>query len=359
MKICIVSRHDFRTHAKASIHFHAEALARMGHEVKFLSICFSPLSRAATDGRVELRLTENKWELSSGVNCFLWKTPLHPLSVLGWRGHLFGWMFHLYPAFPSTEVDTALAQADILIFQSGPSPILIRRARKLNPRAKIIYLASDLLSTAKVHPSVQKVLDGEANSIDKVVVVARAMLSNFASVFGEKTRFIPHGIEKNRFTGDYPSPFSARPCVVAIGSMLFDHAAVFEAARLLPSIQFHLIGTGSPRSELANVRVYGRMPFSETVAYLKHADVGLAPYCPQDDGAYLVDSSLKLIQFGYLGVPAVCPTYAVGDKKARIGYIAGDGESMAQAILHAIKTGRCESDHDVLSWTEAAMKLIE
>jgi 2-beta-glucuronyltransferase len=62
-----------------------------------------------------------------------------------------------------------------------------------------------------------------------------------------------------------------------------------------------LIGTGREFPAPSNVRFYKEMPFKATLPYIKHADFGIAAYRPSANSGYLAQSSLKLMQYEYLG----------------------------------------------------------
>ncbi|MGO7251742.1 hypothetical protein ACCS63_36010, partial [Rhizobium brockwellii] len=78
--------------------------------------------------------------------------------------------------------------------------------------------------------------------------------------------------------------------------------------------------------------------------YIRHADIGIAPYHSALDAAYLVDTSMKLMQFEAAGVPAVCPTFAQGGRMSRFGYTVGDADSIVRAVNAALKQGRGDVD---------------
>lgn len=120
--------------------------------------------------------------------------------------------------------------------------------------------------------------------------------------------------------------------------MLFDPGFFAEASHRFPNVHFHIIGCGQPHhpSYGSNVTVYDEMPHEETVRYIRHADIGIAPYRSESVPGYLADTSMKLIQYDFLAVPAVCPHSVTGDYASRFGYTPGDGVSVEQAITRAL-----------------------
>ncbi|MGO8846274.1 MAG: hypothetical protein ACLQFI_13225, partial [Methylocella sp.] len=79
-RILIISGHDFRSPRKANIHFIAQELAKIA-SVRFLSVGFSNLSLIKGDPRLELAGQANVARHDNGVECFLWKTFVHPCNI--------------------------------------------------------------------------------------------------------------------------------------------------------------------------------------------------------------------------------------------------------------------------------------
>jgi 2-beta-glucuronyltransferase len=125
-------------------------------------------------------------------------------------------------------------------------------------------------------------------------------------------------------------------------------------------VTFHVIGGGSAAATLAapNIRTYDEMRFSDTIPYLLHADFGIAPYNAERVAPYLVDTSMKLMQYGALGLPAVCPTVVAGDKTGRFGYQPGDAGSIADAVRGALALGRYQGEVP-LNWRQVTDRILD
>lgn len=334
--IVLISRHDYRTRRRASVHFIAEAMSRKGHKVRFISIGFSFLSKLRNDSRCELNGRSNNWEIVDGVQCYLWKTSWHPFDMgLGIVRFLSGYLYDIWANTPCQAIDESASWADAIIIESGISPILLKRLDKVRSSASLIYKSSDLLATAKVHPRIQVVLDRNIGLLDHIIVVARSMRPHFAKATCP-IHFIPHGIDTDIFAQPTENPYIGPKNIVSVGSMLFDNRAVAVAASAYPDYRFHLIGCRALGDFPSNVIQYDEMPFEKTVRYLRHADIGLAVYADMPDGSYLVDSSMKLMQFGHIGLPAVTPHFAVGDVPLRFGYDPLIPSTIVSAIAQAI-----------------------
>lgn len=356
--ILIVSGHDFRSPRKANIHFIASELSK-NTPVRFLSIGFSDLSLFKADPRTELTKLSNRVGMENGVECFLWKTLIHPFNMrvrslrFVERAH-FDFYRSRLPEIPRRW----MREARIIIIESGLGVMFIEMIRRLNRDSKIIYNASDDLAALDCSAYLRLELARVAGCIDWVRVPSRLLaerLSSKAPLF-----FIPHGIHHELRDQDDASPFESGIHAVSVGSMLFDRNFFELAADLFPDVHFHVIGAGTRSRALsgANIHVYGEMKFRETVKFIKNANFCIAAYSGGEHPAYLADTSMKLLQYDFLGLPAVCPSFVAGNHSYRIGYEPGDRASIKRAIEHALAQ-RKHTGSDFLSWEEVTKRLLD
>ena len=354
VRVLILSRHDYRTKRKASAHFLAKALVEQGHEVRFFSVGYSWLSRLRSDSRAFLDSRSNRWETVDGVQAYLWRGSWHAMRMPLVRDRM-GYLYDMWARSRCDALDEAAATADVIIVESGIAPALIPRVRAAAPNARLIYRAADLLSTAGVHPRVQEILEQSDDDVDLVVVVAHAMLPHFDQFRAPKI-VLRHGVDREQICAATESPYPGSRNIVSVGAMLFDPKPVSIAAERWPDWTFHLIGV--PTSSFPdNVVQHPEMPFSSTLPYLRHADIGLAAYQKEAQSDYLAESSLKLLQFGAIGLPAVCPQFAVEPGSLRFGYDPEDPATIVNAMERAANSPRAVSH--VRSWSEVAESLIE
>lgn len=353
----VLSAHDYRSPRKANIHFITAELAQRG-TTRFFSLRYSHLSRYTADPRLSIDERANRIESYKGVDCFLWKTPVHPFNTR--RSALRPvetMMFRWYVAAASPVLRRWIEEATVILFESGTAPVFFELARRLNPAARTVYIASDDLDTINSAAYVKHTFRRIAPEIDVIRLPSRAMartVPSTANVF-----FIPHGVDHELAGLGDPSPYGEGIHAVAVGSMLFDPQFFVVASRRFPDITFHVIGCGQPRHPDygPNVRVYGEMAHAETVRYIKHARFGIAPYRAAVLPDYLADTSMKLIQYDFFGLPAVCPWAVVGDYASRLGYRPGDEASIAAAIHVALDTPRQPSRRHP-SWAEVADRVL-
>ena len=357
-KFLVLSAHDYRTPRRANIHFISDELSTRGH-TRFFSLRYSTLSRWKNDIRLPLDDSANLVEERNGVECFLWKAALHPFNTRRrWLRPLENLMFRWYVRSPPPVLVAWLREAEVVIFESGTAVVFAELARKLNPSARLIYRASDSLSAIDSARYVERAFAEAAPHMDAIALVSPAMADEIASK--DNLYHIGHGIDPEIERLADPSPYTSGLHAVAVGSMLFDPAAIAVASRGFPEVTFHVIGSGRGRMPEYgdNVVVYGEMPHAQTLRYIKYATFGIAPYASAQLPAYLADSSLKLLQYDFFALPAICPHAIVGRYASRFGYTPGDAESIVAAIRGALQAPRVRS-RECLDWPGTVDRLLE
>ncbi|MDH5835574.1 glycosyltransferase family 1 protein [Luteimonas kalidii] len=354
----VLSAHDYRTPRRANIHFIAAELARRG-PTRFFSLRYSLLSRWKGDARLALDDRANRIEMHDGVECYLWRALVHPFnSRRRWARPLEDAMFAWYADHPPAVLERWIAEADVIVFESGTAVAFIEAARRLNPAARLVYRASDSLAAINAAHWVERRFDRVAPMLDVIALVSPAMAPAIAS--RDNVFHVGHGLDPGLDALGDPAPYDPGIHAVAVGSMLFDPRVFVAASRVFPEITFHVIGSGQGRHPGYgdNVVVYGEMPHARTIPYIKHARIGFAPYASQEVPAYLADSSMKLLQYDYFGLPAVCPHVVVGGRDGRHGYVPGDEASLIAAIRSALAQPRARPRR-LLDWAEVTDRVLD
>jgi 2-beta-glucuronyltransferase len=356
--VFVSSVHDYRMARRGSIQALADAVSRQGYDTRFISLRFSPLSLRKNDPRAFLWPRANRWEQQGDIGCYIWRTPFHPFaSRRNWLSAAMAPAHDLYGAWPNGDIDEVIGHAALIIVESGLGAAFLTRFRRKNSAAKIIYLAADVLDVIGAHPKIQQRLEEAVPDIDHICLRARAMAPGFYWA-RDKTFTLPPGIHPPDFETIGPSPYGPGCHAVSVGAMLFDVGFVRAAAEAAPDINFHIIGCGQSFTAPDNVRLYDEMPFRETLPYLRHADIGLAPYRDAGSASYLAESSLKLAQYDYLGLPAVCPDFAVGAHPRRFGYRVGDSAAIKSALDAALRDPGPHPAPRARAWDDVALRLI-
>jgi 2-beta-glucuronyltransferase len=358
-KIVVLSAyHDYRTAKRASIHQVARALAKLGHDVSFISMRFSHLSRWKGDSRLALSDRSNRIEMVDEIKCYLWRTMLHPFaSNKAPINAMMGAFFEIYAQTPNKIVDQFLSAADYVIIESSVAAIFVRRIHRLNQQAHIIYYATDLLDTVGAHPFVQRQLEKDGALIGHVSMRSPRMMNDFKWA-GPRRYRAEFGVDVSEFSDVGQTPYAAACNVVSVGSMLFDPSFFQAVAPSFPDVTFHVIGCGMKFSAPENVIIYDEMRFRDTLAYLKYATIGVAPYRPAPGTEYLAESSLKLAQFEYFGLPSVCPDFAVGTNASRVGYQVNDVDSMCRSLSRALEMVGTVPQRQFQSWEDVAARVL-
>lgn len=354
----IITRQDQRSSRKVNVHFIAEQLAKRG-PVRIFSFAFSYLSRLKKDQRVELWDRSNRMETFEGIDCYLWRNWLHPVNLRKkilrpLEAFLFGMYTFLTPAIARKWI----RESDFILFESGFPILLLRLCKKLNPKARLVYLASDSLYTIDCAETIIQQFYRYGRLFDFMILPSRILKPEMPE--GVPCYFVPHGLDKSIAQHADPSPYEEGSVnIVSVGSMLFDETFFQIAADAFPDVTFHVIGGGANAEKLTapNIRVYGEMPFLDTIPYLKHARAGVAPYNGDKVAPFLVDTSMKLMQYGFLGTPAICPSTVVGSYPGRFGYTPGDKGSIISATKNALKYGNFQGV-PTLSWDDVVHRIL-
>jgi 2-beta-glucuronyltransferase len=264
----------------------------------------------------------------------------------------------VYAALPNGELDAMLSEADIVVVESGLGIALVPRIRRLNPDCLLIYRGSDTLDTIGAHPHLSTLLDRYANAFDQFCLLSPQMADAFLGM-RERTFCVPQGVERAHYEAIGDSPFSGERHAVSVGSMLFDHGVFDVAGEAFPDWTFHVIGCGQSWNCARNVVLYPEMQFLDTLPYLAHADVGVAAYRNAERCRYLADSSMKLAQYAYLRLPAVCPYFAVGDYPHRFGYDPGSADDIVSAFKAAFDDEFRDGSPMPMGWDDLVLRILE
>lgn len=355
----VLSAHDYRSPRKASIHFIADELAKRG-PTRFFSLRYSRLSRYTSDPRLSLDNLANQVATHQGVECYLWKTLIHPFNTRRtWLRPAESMMYRWYSQGRNPVLRQWIKEATVILLESGVAPVFFDLIKQLNPSAKILYRASDSLEAINVAEYVNQAFARIAGDINTIALPSKALADSIPS--RHNLIFVPQGIDHSVNEKADPSPYDDEGIhAVSVGSMLFDPSFFVLASNRFPHIHFHIIGSGHPRHPGYgdNVTVYGEMPFAQTVRYIKHADIGIAPYSSTNLPAYLRDTSLKLVQYEFFKLPAICPHFIAADYPTRFGYEIGNADSIEQAINRALSPTQPLASRPVLSWGEVTERML-
>lgn len=335
--LILSATHDYRTKRRVDLHFIADELSTIG-ETMFVGTHSSPVSRwRGRDQRYELRNAPAGGH-GGAVESYLWHSLVHPVNVRPRR--LAAWnrlASEIYARTMPEAVRLMIDRAHTIVVESGSALALIPEIARRNPGARIIYSASDTLKTIGMAQFYDRALEVAAPAIAYARLPSARMAADHACI--ARHRVIPHGLSQS-FFADTPDPYAGRTAAVSVGGMLFDPHVFTVAAAAFPHIDFYVIGSGYAGEDRANLHWIPELSFEDTIPYIRHARLGIAPYRSAMLADYLVDTSMKLMQFDAAGLPAVCPGFAQGDKANRFAYQVGDDVSIIVAIEKALSFPR-------------------
>ena len=347
--------HDYRSKRKADLHFIADELKQQG-EVNFFSLRYSYLTRYKQDPRKDLWDRSNRYEEVDHVGCYLWRTPIHPFRLPKRFALVEKLVFGAFSRHLPKAMRVAIKRADIVLVESGMSIIYIPLIKRLNPMVRIIYMASDSLDAIGQAGAIKDALRVNAALVDRARVPSPYLVKDIPREI--PCYYIPHGIDKQRFEKIGPSPYTPGSLnAVSVGSMLFDPSFFETAGRLFPNITFHVIGSGYTGASSDNVHYYSEMPFEKTLPFLKYSSFAVAPYGRGVD-AYLTHTSMKLMQYNYLGIPAVCPQTVAGSGYGRFGYNPQQPQTIMTAIENALGSDAFVPQPQ-LDWRQVTGMIVE
>lgn len=337
--IVILTSHVFLDgYRKASTHFVAARWAEAGHRVFVTTVGHSSLTRLKQKDRLEAlrRQQDNRYaEVAPGLHAGAWLPPVHAFSsrntlVNALAAPLFAAYGRLLPAF----VGERIRAADVVVLESGTPVVFLPLVRRLNRQAKTLYFCRDLLASIGAAPYLMRAEHRTIGEFDSVCVPSVRLGEMLPP--GGKVHFVPQGVDTEAFEQVSASPYPpGSRNAVAVGDMLFDGDAVARMAAAAPEITFHLFGIrwdgGQP-----NVTVHGEQDFRRIAAYIRHADIGLAPYRVSRDEVYLAESSLKLLQYAYCRLPVLLPDIIPVSRGNEVTYRLGAENDWREILDRAL-----------------------
>lgn len=357
MKVTLIVAHDYDSKRKVAFHYWADYLVENGHEVDYVSVGKSYLSKLF--GR-PIPLVRNQWiKLSDKLSIYNWVSPFHPVVNHPVINKFSSCIFRKIPLHFGQANYERIAKSDVVIVESGIGLALIPFIKKINNKVKIIYEASDRLKTVGAHPYVLEVEQNAKSIFDFIRVPAEVMLDDFKDVKNIPVKYIPQGISKVAFDSNHlPTPYQTRNNAISVGDMLFDGELITHLAETYPDWHFHLFGRHAKlKAKLPNVVEHGECKFDDIVPYLKHADIALAPYRNAPNCEYLSQSSLKILQYKYCNLPVVAPKFA---SSASVGFFPYDSLASAVKAFSSAMTHKKEGLSDeVLSWDAVLDRKLE
>ncbi len=358
MRVVLFSYHYYASKRRAGFHFLADAYARLGWDVVFVTAPISWLSKLGEDPRFQYPVRREGGHLvrvTPSIRSYVHFTPFHPANL---RSSVLNTLstpvfIHGYPRLSLGPLADELRMADLVVFESTPALVLVDRARSLASRARIAYRVSDDMESLRLHPAVRRCETELAARCDIVSTPSAYLHRRFEHL--PNAYLHGHAIDKSAFDQPAPNPYSSGPNAVFLGFYQPDLDFLCAAAEAHSEVTFHLVGQRLDLG-LPNIVSYGEVPFRDTLGFVKHADIGLhtVAYRP---GAEALTDTLKVIQFSYCGIPIIMPAFLQSSRPNVVSYERGDGASAAAAVSAALSL-EVSPALDIPGWEDLATLLV-
>ncbi|WP_205586439.1 MULTISPECIES: polysaccharide biosynthesis protein GumK [unclassified Rhizobium] len=362
-KIVILTSHAFlRGYRKASIHFIASCWAEQGDKVDFVTIGHSWLTLFKDRPRFRALSQDqaNRFQvIAANLRAGAYLPPLHAFSSRNrFLNAANAGFFRLYGRYLPPFARRAIADADLVVIESGSALAFFSTIKRLNSKARTLYFCRDLLRSIGTAPVLEEIQASQIGCFDAVCVPSERLGAMLPS--GGRVCVIPQGVDTTLLDREQPSPYEpGSRNAISIGNMLFDQASVAAMAAAAPDVNFHVFGAAWSGWVQPNVTIYGERDFESIVPYLQHADFGIAPYRLTADEVYLAESSLKLAQYSYCGLPILLPDLVPFTRANGIAYRLNGEVAWREKVDAALAMRRSTAFRDgIMTWDEVARQTL-
>lgn len=364
MRFLIGTAHFFAPNYRdAGMHRFAKALAEKGHHVDFITMGQSRLKQAmkreTRDYVAAADAAARAGTNPPNIHAHVHREWVHPPSGSAKMERLTAPFNALYGRAPDAVLTAAARAADVVILECGYALYWYDAIRRLNPGATFVAFYNDRLELVGFRPEVLALHTRLMPQFDMVRTNAERLLDYLPP--GCNGQYVPQGVDKARIRFDSPSPYApGTRNIVSVGNMLLDEPAVRAIATATGAdVQVHVIGAAMADPP-PNVIVHGELPFERTLPYIVHADVGLAPYRLVEGADYLVQSSLKIQQYSYCGLPVLIASGLAIRGENFVYYDSGVAGDIAVAVQRALAMPKSRSyGAHLLDWSEVGDRLLD
>lgn len=283
-----------------------------GWHVTYVTVGYSWLSLLKGDKRLRSLgyvPRQGAQILSPSLTAVYGVSPWHPVKW-PYQGldRLTAPLNRLYKGFWKRRLRQPLSKADLVICESGAPVMLGSLIERFAPLATRIYRVSDdirllnapdaLLRAEAAHHHFHRISTGSPRIAERFAGHPNVTVDPMG---------VPYDQIKEGTTDPYARQSGTRMAVCA-GSTLLDVQALARMAQARPNWQIHVIGElKSTPPAIANVIWHGEQPFAKTLAYIQHADIGLAPFQDVPGVEYQITNSNRILLYRYFGLPILAP----------------------------------------------------
>lgn len=361
-RVVLITSHYWNSKRKAGFHCLANAYWKMGWEVIFVTAPISWLSWLRHDYRFNFPILKEANQLiwaKERFASYVLFTNWHPANLRNNFLNKFAWW--IYPFYRNINLGLLkpyLAGSDLIIFESTPALLLFNKVKSIVPSAKFVYRVSDDIRLLKFHPYVIANEKKIAAQFDLVSSPCAYIHNKFSDLSNARLQY--HGIEKELFNQCATNPYRKKRNVIFVGNSYFDYNFLENASDIFPDWMFHIIGPIGNLPVKQNIKIYGEIPFQETIKYIKFADIGLHTLYSSEKDCDSFTDSLKVLQYTYNNLPVIAPNFLKSFRKNMFYYIPGEKQSIEEAFHKAMLYDRkSQNDCIIQSWDELAHSLVK
>ncbi|SNR85432.1 hypothetical protein [Puniceibacterium sediminis] len=345
---------------RGSILWLSDNLRDNGWHVTIITVGYSWVSKLRGDKRfqsLEAPPLPGETRHDETLTAVFGYAPLHPFSLRKPAlDALLEPLHRIFPAYWRRRLPKYLADADLVVVESGQPVMLAPIARAAAPGAAMVYRVNDDVTVLGLPNFISLAEMRYASLFDRISVASPHLARRFER-FGTVARD-PMGVSKALLDRDMPDPFAGAPRAtreaVCAGTTQFDMPSVLAIARLRPDWRFHIFGRlrGDAIDKPGNLVLHGERPFEETAAWVRHADIGLAPYLDKPGVEYQTVNSNRMLMYRYFGLPMIGPERLCDPEvPSLVGYRPGSEPSIRAALDRLEGMGRGPSDPSVQDWS--------
>jgi 2-beta-glucuronyltransferase len=330
--------------------------------VRFITCDFSLITRLKGDRRTEfgdIRGVNQLDRIDDSLSVGVVSTPWHPVgSGQGVLHRMASALTSNYPWTGASVVRAFAHGSDLVIVESCGGLFFLDDIRAVTA-CPVIYRVSDNLAVVRPVPGLLEAQRKAVATVDAVSVASEHLARTLGA--GANLRFDPMGLDKAQFDAPSASPYAhdGRVKVVISGSSGLDSQALDIAATLRPHWDFIQFGEARDIPVRDNIIRMGERPFQELVPWVKHADIGFAPYVAKPGFEYQAEHSNRLLQYTYCALPSLVPAALESARRPHfIGYETAHPESIERALCRAQSFDRTAVPvSSVLDWDQLAHRL--
>jgi 2-beta-glucuronyltransferase len=312
-RVVIITGHFPDQKRQSSILWVSRHLQDIGWHVTHVTVGYSWLSYLKSDARLkalEYKPKQGLHEVSKSLTAIYGVPPIHPIRT-GYPtlDKAIGSLQSVFVQFWRKRLHTPLAQADLVICESGAPVLLAPVVAEYAPKAARIYRVNDDIQLLNAPNFLLEAEFRNSKLFTRISSANPALLKRFRH---KNSTLDPMGIPTDLLKSKSPSPFFEnidQKKVICAGTTQLDYDALDRIAKQQPNWQIHILGRTKqiPDSHQKNLHFHGELSFEKVLGFVAHADIGLAPYIDKVGVEYQTTNSNRMLLYRHFGLPILGP----------------------------------------------------